>query len=249
MINQLTLHQLHTYIKDNVSTCIVEDHLYNNRRVLYTIKIAGIQFSTSFSLYDILCNINADWNTAAINNIVDAFNTYILNRISDDDYKKLIARNEAKSTPYSVLHFEIVDLSKRLISMEEEFDQAMKSLGNMYDDEERAREQLDEIQEFLKECKKKIRCYKLPVVPNKYFVELNEANDAIEEKTAELAEMAIVYGNRYRSVYSDIDVGLQESESMFYKGNYKNSLDKAIKTIQIVEEDIYTKLLKIYDRG
>ena len=61
--------------------------------------------------------------------------------------------------------------------------------------------------------------------------------------------MAIVYGNRYRSVYSDIDVGLQESESMFYKGNYKNSLDKAIKTIQIVEEDIYTKLLKIYDRG
>lgn len=140
--------------------------------------------------------------------------------------------------------------------------------------------------EFLKECKKKIRCYKLPVVPRKYFVELNEANDAIEEvvkelrrqpieiktlnirvdtardlvlklynttndmvKTAELAEMAIVYGNRYRSVYSDIDVGLQESESMFYKGNYKNSLDKAIKTIQIVEEDIYTKLLKIYDRG
>lgn len=206
--------------------------------------------------------------------------------VINDDYKKLIARNEAKSTPYSVLHFEIVDLSKRLISMEEEFDQAMKSLGNMYDDEERAREQLDEIQEFLKECKKKIRCYKLPVVPRKYFVELNEANDAIEEvvkelrrqpieiktlnirvdtardlvlklynttndmvKTAELAEMAIVYGNRYRSVYSDIDVGLQESESMFYKGNYKNSLDKAIKTIQIVEEDIYTKLLKIYDRG
>ena len=92
MINQLTLHQLHTYIKDNVSACIVEDRLYNNRRVLYTIQIAGIQFSTSFSLYDILCNINADWNTAAINNIVDAFNTYILNRISDDDYKKLCNR-------------------------------------------------------------------------------------------------------------------------------------------------------------
>lgn len=92
MINQLTLHQLHMYIKNNISACIVEDCLYNNRRVLYTIQIAGIQFNTSFSLYDMLCNINADWNTAAINNIVDAFNTYILNRISDDDYKKLCNR-------------------------------------------------------------------------------------------------------------------------------------------------------------
>mgnify|MGYP006990184750 CR=1 FL=1 len=36
--------------------------------------------------------------------------------------------------------------------MEDEFDVALKSLGNMYDDEIRAREQLEEIQEFLKTC-------------------------------------------------------------------------------------------------
>ena len=32
-------------------------------------------------------------------------------------------------------------------------DQSLKSLGSMYDDEVRAREQLNEIQELLKECK------------------------------------------------------------------------------------------------
>lgn len=92
MIKQLTLHQLHMYIKNNISACIVEDCLYNNRRVLYTIKIAGIQFNTSFSLYDILCDIDADWNTTAINHIIEAFNTYIRNRINDDDYRKLCTR-------------------------------------------------------------------------------------------------------------------------------------------------------------
>lgn len=92
MINQLTLHQLHMCIKNNISAYIVEDCLYNNRRVLYTIKIAGIQFNTSFSLYDILCAIDTDWNTTAINNLINAFNTYILNRINDDDYRKLCTR-------------------------------------------------------------------------------------------------------------------------------------------------------------
>lgn len=205
--------------------------------------------------------------------------------IINDDYKKLINKVESGSTPYSILHKEIEDLTVRLKLMEEDLDKALKSLGNMYDDEVRAREQLEEIQAFLKKCKEKMRGYKLPIITDNYFVQLTEANEAIVEvikelekkpiviktlntrvdtardlvlklynttnemiKTAQLAEMAIVYGNRYRAYYNEVDSGLFDAEEYFFKGDYKKALDVSIKSTSIVEQDIYQKLLSIYDK-
>ena len=205
--------------------------------------------------------------------------------VINDDYKKLVSKCESKSCPYSKLNEESEDLTNRLTVMEDEFDVALKSLGNMYDDEIRAREQLEEIQEFLKTCKNKMRSYKLPVITDNYFVQLDEANEAIFEvinelskkpiviktlntrvdtardlvlklynttnemiKTAQMAEMAIVYGNRYRSQYEEVHQGLIDAEASFYKGNYKESLDISIKVTSIVDENIYRKLLSIYDK-
>lgn len=65
-------------------------------------------------------------------------------------------------------------------------------------------------------------------------------------KTAKMAEMAIVYGNRYRTVNKDVDFGLVKAENAFYKGNYKNSLEQAISAINIVEPGIHKKLLEEY---
>ena len=65
-------------------------------------------------------------------------------------------------------------------------------------------------------------------------------------KTAKMAEMAIVYGNRYRPINHDIDYGLIKSENLFYKGNYKQSLEQAINTINLVEPGIYERLLDEY---
>ena len=110
----------------------------------------------------------------------------------NDDYKKMVQKEEAKSCPYSMLNEEVETLTHRLTSMEGDFDEALKSLGNMYDDEVRAREQLEEIQTFLKNCKKEIRSYKLPVITNNYFVQLEEANDAINEVVRELEQKPIV---------------------------------------------------------
>ena len=39
----------------------------------------------------------------------------------------------------------------------------------MYDDEQRAREQLVEIEEFLQSSKKRIHSYKLPIISEEYF--------------------------------------------------------------------------------
>ena len=198
--------------------------------------------------------------------------------VINDDYKKLLSKVAAKSSPYTMLNKEIEDLSVRLINMEDELDKSLKSLGNMYDDEVKAREQLDEIQEFLKQCKNKMRTYKLPVITDNYFVQLSEANEAIEEvikelekkpivintlntrvdtardlvlklynttnemvRMAQCAEIAIVYGNRYRD-YEEVDAGLNDARSKFFKGDYKKALDLAIRTISLVDADISKKL-------
>ena len=70
----------------------------------------------------------------------------------------------------------------------------------------------------------------------------NTINETI--KTAKMAEVAIVYGNRYRVTNKDVDFGLIKAENMFFKGNFKNSLENAINAINIVEPGIHKRLLE-----
>ena len=65
-------------------------------------------------------------------------------------------------------------------------------------------------------------------------------------KTAKMAEVAIVYGNRYRVMHKDVELGLIKAENAFYKGNFKTSLEQAINAINIVEPGIHKKLLEEY---
>ena len=72
----------------------------------------------------------------------------------------------------------------------------------------------------------------------------NTINETI--KTARMAEVAIVYGNRYRVTNREVDFGLVKAENMFSKGNFKSSLENAIYAINIVEPGIYKRLLEEY---
>ena len=199
--------------------------------------------------------------------------------VINDDYNIMVTKEEGKTTPYSQLNQDIDNLTERLSSMEDDFDKALKSLGNMYDDEVRAREQLKEIGQFLKTCKFKMRSYKLPVISNNYYVQLNEAVDAINEvenelekkpivirtlntrvdtardlvlklysttndmlRTAKLCETIISYGNRYRNTYSEVNKGLSTAEALFFKGDYKKSLDVSLKSVSVVDDNIYKKV-------
>ncbi len=65
-------------------------------------------------------------------------------------------------------------------------------------------------------------------------------------KTAMFAEMAIVYGNRYR-VIEDTNKNLTYSEILFYKGEYQKSLELTINCLNKIEPGIYNKLLKFYE--
>lgn len=199
------------------------------------------------------------------------------------DYQIMQKEENSSKQPYTYLSKEIERLANLLTELESHLDGSLKSLGSMKDDELRAREQLDEIRDLLKQCKLTIRSYKLPIIMNNYFVELSEANEAINEiahelnkkpivietlntrvdtardlalklyktttdmvKTAQLAEMAIVYGNRYRSTIKEIDKGLENAEMLFHKGNYKDALEVSLNSLEIVEKDIRKKLMNIY---
>lgn len=65
-------------------------------------------------------------------------------------------------------------------------------------------------------------------------------------KTAMFAEMAIIYGNRYRSNVEDLDKNLTYSEVLFYRGEYQQSLELTINALNRVEPGIYDKLLGLY---
>ena len=110
----------------------------------------------------------------------------------NDEYKALMKSAPRKKTPYSELSVVIEDYIKRLKRIDDELDITLKNLGNLYDDEARAREQLDEIQELLKQSKVRIRSYKLPIISDNYFVELQEANESILEIIKELGRKPIV---------------------------------------------------------
>ncbi len=204
-------------------------------------------------------------------NIIDNHNSY--------DHIVDIFRN--KTLAYSKLASEMENINNKLLKNEEKLNHTLETLSSLKDDELRAKEQLTEIEEILKDCKLKAREYKLPVIPKNYYVEFAEASLAIKEmiaelekrpisikvlnmrvdtardlvlkvyntinettKTAKMAEMAIVYGNRYRVVNKDVDFGLTKAENSFYKGNYKICLEQAISAINIVEPGIHHKLLE-----
>ncbi len=199
------------------------------------------------------------------------------------DYDDIIESQRSKKTSYSHLGKEMELLNVRVSKTEEKLDVALRTFGSLKEDELRAREQLDEMKDILNKAKSEMKSYKLPIIPDHYFVELAEATEAIANmvaelektpisikvlntrvdtardlvlkvynttretiKTAKMAETAIVYGNRYRTVNQEVDIGLMKAEKAFYKGNFKGSLESAIHAINVIEPGIYQKLIEEY---
>ena len=102
------------------------------------------------------------------------------------DYKLLCSHTSNNTFAYSKLIEEIESLANRLIALEDRLDNSLNAIGNMKDDESRARQQLEEIKIILKDSKYKIRDYSFPTIPDSYFVESTEATDAIKEIIKEL---------------------------------------------------------------
>lgn len=200
-----------------------------------------------------------------------------------EEYDTIIESGRSKKASYSHLGKEMELLNVKVTKTEEKLDVALRTLGSLKEDELRAREQLDEMKGILNQAKAQMKTFKLPLIPDSYFVELGEATEAISNmvlelektpisikvlntrvdtardlvlklynttkeivKTAKMAETAIVYGNRYRPMNSEVDIGLTKAEKFFFKGNFKGALEQAIHAINIIEPGIYKKLMDEY---
>lgn len=122
--------------------------------------------------------------------IIDEVNLKLSGVIKD--YKHLLRDVKKCENSYLKVNITLNELSIRLNKVEEELDKALKTLGSMYDDEMRAREQLKDMRELLKKCKSNIRSYHLPIIHDNYFIEVSEAEEAIEEVVKELDNKPIV---------------------------------------------------------
>ena len=109
----------------------------------------------------------------------------------NNNYKVLIDHTGNHAFAYSKLLKEVEGLTSNLNRIEERLDNSLDVIGSMRDDEVRARQQLEEIKMVLKESKLKMRDYKLPVIPDNYYVELKEASLAIKEIVKELDKKPI----------------------------------------------------------
>jgi len=197
----------------------------------------------------------------------------------NEEFKKLLEQGKLKTIAYSKLYDDLDALGIKLSRLQDDLDYQLKSITSMKDDEYRAKEQLNTIQDLLKQSKMKLKDYKLPVIPSSYYVELKEAQDAIREiireldkkpivikilnirvdtardlvfkiynktndmiKASQLSEKMILYGNRYRSTYPEVDQGLDRATMLFYKGQYEQSLKTSIDSIQFIEDNPLDKI-------
>lgn len=195
------------------------------------------------------------------------------------DYKILVEQGRMKTFAYSKLSDELDGLSLKLSRLQDDLDYQLRSITSMKDDETRAKEQLNTIENLLKKSKYKLKEYKIPVIPNSYYIELSEAQDAIREivkeldkkpivikilnirvdtardlvfkifnktndmiKIVSLSEKMIIYGNRYRSTYPEIDAALDKATELFNRGKYRESLDLSMKSISFVDKNVMEKL-------
>jgi len=109
----------------------------------------------------------------------------------NEDYDKLITLDKNHSFPYSKLNQELEIIILKLSKVEEKLNNLLQRVGNLKDDEERARGQLEDIKILLKQSKYQIRKNRLPVIPDNYYIELNEAADGIKEIQKELSKKPI----------------------------------------------------------
>jgi septation ring formation regulator, ezrA len=192
-------------------------NLFENK-LLKTNKIVS-------SVYKELDSIKSMYNLKAEE--LDSLNV-IKTRLMEvnDRYKKIVTELKNQETNFLNAHKELLDTNTLLIEISDDLDKFLKSLGNMYEDEQRAREQLNEIEKLLRDSKCILNKYKFPSVNKELYVEIKEANEAVFEVIKELKEKPIKINTLNTRVDTARDLALKV---------YTHVSDM-LKKMQVVEE-------------
>ena len=125
--------------------------------------------------------------------IIDQLNLKLSSVIKE--HKKLHRDIKKGTESYKKHNISINELMVKLNNVSNEFDEALRTLGSFYEDEKRAHEELKNMILLIKKCKNCIRNYKLPIIHDNYFVEMDEANEAILEVKKEINNKPIIIKN------------------------------------------------------
>lgn len=99
---------------------------------------------------------------------------------------------------------------------------------------------------------KRFKAHK-PVVLNELCAKVEGARDVIYKLydnvhnmivTAGMVEDAIVYANRYRSMFLEVNTELTKAEVLFRNGEYRNALQVAVDVLERLEPGKYEELIK-----
>ncbi len=156
-------------------------------------------------------------------NVIDKEVTNIKN-----SYNELTDFSKNHSFPFTKLVKELDLLIIKLSKIDENLDYDVHTIGSMKDDEVRAREQLDNIKRLVKKTKNRIRCYNIPVIPNNYYVEIEDANEAIKEINKEL--------NRKPITIEVLNIRVDTARDLAFK--VYNTVNNLIKSVMMAEETI-----------
>lgn len=190
-------------------------------------------------------------------------------RNKNEPYSKLKIRITKLSTSFGVIEENLNLCLKSLGSMHDDEMRAREQLDEITDLLKKCRSkirkhplpiisnnyfvELSEANEAIYEIVKELE--KTPITIKTLNIRVDTARDLSLKlysttnemiKTASMSEMAIMYGNRYKPIDKDIEKGLDMASQLFFKGNYKKSLETAIAAINIIEPDIHKKMMNLY---
>ena len=175
-------------------------------------------------------------------------------RVCEENYNKNMDQFRTKSQAYSRLAKEIERINIKLIKAEEKLDYTLRSLGSLKEDEIRAREQQDAIKNIMKQTKEHISSYKLPIIPQEFYTEYQEATDALKEMSLELEKKPIsinILNTRvdtardlalkvYNTAYATIKRASMAENAIVY-GNRFRAVNKEINNGLIKAEKLFFK--------
>ena len=239
-------------ILDRIKVLNLEDVVFELKTIisyfdsLYTDfeeeKIAKAKFDDNLKSFDYKINRSSKVIEVLLKEVEDLESNYDLSssdierlKIIDKEVKSLTTSyndlcdcNRNHSFPYSKLSKELDYLIIKLSKIDESLDYDLKTIGSMKEDEARAREQLDSIKDLVKKARNRIRLYNIPVIPDNYYIEIKDANEAIKEINKEL--------NKKPINIDTLNIRVDTARDLAFK--VFNTTNDLIKNVMMAEETI-----------
>lgn len=245
------------------------------------------------SSYEVVTNIYNDYKQVMIdfNSIKNLYRIDEMDIVIDEKYQEFDAilresydlEEEMKKGhfAYTTMIEKVETLKEKALVHQDYLNDFFALRDHLFMQEQRAIDELENINIVLLEIKSEIKNKHLPMINESYKdyiqdsydkaaqiqayrqnrpVELGElskkvdgARDVIYKLydnvhnlivTAEMVEEAIVFGNRYRSTFLEVNTELTKAEVLFRNGEYTKALSTAVDIIEKIQPGSYEELIK-----